>query len=209
MVDLQGPDGHHPGYNAVTLTDGAHTATYQLYVYKATISVVGTAGLAGQEMSFTGAGWPSNDTITVSLTAAAGTATVCQVTSDDQGNFDALSNTPSQPCAMPKTLPWGPYTVQASDGQVEANAASTDIMRPSVTLLSETSPNAATPTVSAAVGQVVYFSAYGFSAQSDLSVTDAGTAVGATQNPVATDTTGAYNPTGPTTTSLPASQSNR
>jgi hypothetical protein len=182
------PTSAVPGFAQVAMIDASsNVATFRLSIYRATINASSYAGGAGKQMTFSGNGWPINDAVTLKL----GTTAVCTVNADTSGVI-----TP-QSCALPTSVPFGPYLLTASDGSILVNAPSTFTMEPTVTLLSQTLTSAYSQTVSAAVGQVVYVSAAGFAPNSALSVSFAGQPVGWTTQPV-TNTSGSYTPSGTT-----------
>jgi hypothetical protein len=185
------------GVVQVAMSDQSNlVATYRLSVYNATIGasangVTATMGSAGKMMSFSGNGWPGSDAVSVKLgvpgsTVASATA-VCTV------NANAAGVVPAQSCPLPTSLPYGSYSLIATDGSIAVTAPSLFTVEPGITLESQTLTSSYTPTAAAAVGQVLYVSAAGFAAGSNLSVSFNGQPVGWTTQPK-TNGNGAYAP---------------
>jgi hypothetical protein len=112
------PAGTAPGQYLVTVTDAdADSATYDLNVYKASISASSTTGVSGQPSEFSGSGWPANDPVTVRLVAGSSVTSICTILTDSTGTLDLES------CVLPTTLASGSYIVNASDGSISVKGS--------------------------------------------------------------------------------------
>lgn len=156
-----------PGPHTVMVQDGdGNTATFTVIVYQATISTGASSGISGRQVTFSGSGWPGEDTLTISFVGSSSTTNACKtpvvtVITNSDGSFDVHS------CTIPTTIPQGNYTVNAVDGSLSVNQAGPAfIVEPGIVLTGESGST----TANADQHQTVGVKATGFAATSILHI---------------------------------------
>ncbi len=162
-VSFTVPSDAPAGVAAVTVKDAsAHSATYDLDIYGATISHAPAHAASGQPVTFSGSGWPANDSISVRLVQGANTPVpVCTLTADTTGSASPES------CTVPTTVPRGSYTVVAVDGSISVQDSTPLVLQSGIVLLGQ----GGKPTPDATPGQQIQVTGSGFAATSTLSAT--------------------------------------
>jgi hypothetical protein len=151
-----------PGKALLSVSDSASppdVATYRMKIFNATLSVSSSSGSAGSQITYAGAGWPSDDTVTVRMVSTS-TTTVCNVSSDSTGTIAAQS------CTLPTGLAAGNYTVTASDGSIIYTYPIFFDLTPSVALTN----SSGTLESSASSGSAVYIEGWGYASGSTVTV---------------------------------------
>ena len=106
------PSATTAGSYPLVVKDGAgHTATLQVAVYAATLTVAPSSGVSGRPVLLKGSGWPALDSERIDLFQGTTQNFMCFVSADSGGNF-------SQSCAVPTALTRGPYRLVADDNSL-------------------------------------------------------------------------------------------
>jgi 5-hydroxyisourate hydrolase-like protein (transthyretin family) len=165
-------------YPVVAKDASGDTATIRVDVYAATLKPTPSPGISGRTVTLTGAGWPSNEVLTILLVQGTTNNFMCQVTTDGNGSI-------SQSCTVPTGLAKGAYTLVGEDGALAVSTPFT--LNPGVTV-SGFNGSAA---VRVAAGQTLGLAGSGFAAGSAIHATFNG--VSAPLSPATTtNTVGAF-----------------
>jgi hypothetical protein len=157
------PSSLAAGVITVTVTDAAgHAATFQLDAYAATDTAV-SAAVSGRNLSFSGAGWPDNETVYAYLDLGSAQTYMCSLGTDGSGDLGPQS------CVVPTSLPQGSYVLSLTDGRVEVNKPFT--LDPGAYV--GTTPNGGA-IGAVARGQTLYLSGTGFSANATITTVKVG-----------------------------------
>jgi hypothetical protein len=156
-------------------------ATYNVTVFDATINSSEAAGAAGSELTYSGVGWPANDTVSIKLVTKTTTTSVCNVTSDTTGSIAPQS------CTVPTSLAYGAYTVNATDGSLLV-IGSTFTMQPAA----ELTTLSGTPVVTGTNSTPIYVEGWGFAAGSTITVRIDGVVQATTPSSVVTTSLGGF-----------------
>ena len=154
-----------PGVYTLTVSDNnGLTASYNVNVYKPTISHTPTTVLSGGAANFTGAGWPANDSVKIALGTGSGAtflaaAIPCTFTTTSTGAL------PTQACTIPTFMAAGTFTVVAEDSSMTVQVATTLTITPALEVLNSTTEQ---PTASAAPGATVQLYGTGFGATTTI-----------------------------------------
>jgi 5-hydroxyisourate hydrolase-like protein (transthyretin family) len=179
-VPASTPAGLYP----VKVTDGSgHAATVHVTVYESTIAVTPNPGVSGAMVSFSGAGWPGNDSdLRVELNVGTTQNFVCFTSTDGNGNLAGS-------CTVPTNLIQGKYQLVVEDGSLAVSTPYT--LNPGITVLGFDGAAVA----NAASGQTVGLVGNGFAANSTLKATVNGKPVALT-TAATTNANGQFSGTG-------------
>lgn len=147
------------GTYVVTLTDtGSNSATADIEVVKPTLSLGAKSLSAGEPLIPTGAGWPANDRVALSLVVGSifsptASYPICSVYTNSEGSI-----IPAIGC-QESEAPAGSYTLLALDASDAVVVTGTLAITPSISL---TNTSSGEPAVSVAPGAVLSVTGYGF-----------------------------------------------
>lgn len=183
-VSFKVPSSAPTGVATVTVTDAnTHSATYDLDIYHATISHTPANADSGQPVTFSGSGWPENDSISVRLVQGSNPPIgVCSVTADSTGTVSPES------CLVPAGVVRGTYTVVAVDGSISVEDTSSFVLQSGIVLLGE----AGRATSDATPGQQIQVTGSGFAPTSNISATFGGVTVSLTGTTLQTNSSGSF-----------------
>ena len=161
------PKSGSAGVATLTVKDAAgQSAQFQLDVFVAKDNAP-TSGVSGRVLPVSGTGWPATDSIEMFLDQGTVQNFICSLSTDNSGNLGP------QQCALPTNLPFGSYTLSATDGSVTVNTSFK--LNPGAHLSTTAS---GVQIGAAAAGQTVFLSGSGFTSNANIKkVTVGGTGV--------------------------------